>query len=324
VLKALARYNSTDFDADYKLPKIMKNYKGTVSNNNVIEHCNIAAYSSVGRPIPVSAERNSFRYRSSEANASSSSTTLSAKLFGEIDESPSPPPSSLKNGSFTTASASRASTSATSSSSSFSAPSPASSSLPYPVNPEWNKKWKQFLPNSNVNVVHTSVTQKSNPMGMKNTRQLILTDEPNIIYADASSMTLKGNIPWDLSKPPKPVAVCCLCSCNFCFLIFLSLFLFLFSLSFSFFLSCLSCSASLYLSRLINKRLQSKHQVELISLWILSKMLLYGFNVSMLSFNILPLGSNSHRGDWIWMFKTFPCCYLVCFLFCFVSYYVLV
>jgi hypothetical protein len=77
VLKALARYNSTDFDADYKLSKIMKNYKGTVSNNNVVEHCNIAAYSycsslpliSVGHPAVPPASQVEVKERQRKAAA---------------------------------------------------------------------------------------------------------------------------------------------------------------------------------------------------------------------------------------------------------------
>jgi hypothetical protein len=220
VLKALARHNNTDFDADYKLPKILKNYKG-----NDVQKFTLPAYSSSGRPIPLNeagGSRNSFRARPSEAS-------MSSKLFGSISEKKEEEkPKESKESKESATKEEPAPTkgpavadpaaSTTTTTQSLSAPAavsrpslapgyvPPNSSTPFPINFAWNTKWKQFLP-PNVNVVHTSVTTKKNAIGMKIVRQLILTDEPNMIYIDNSNNTMKGNIPFEKGNPPKAVLV---------------------------------------------------------------------------------------------------------------------
>jgi hypothetical protein len=179
VLKALARENQTDFDADYKLPKILKNYKG-----NEVDKLSIPSYSSVGRPVPAQGDSNraSFRVRPSEApSAKAPQVSVEAvKPSTTVVEEP------MKSVPITT-------------------PTTPQPSSYFTANPEWNRKWKQFI--SGHNVVHTSLTTKKNAIGMKIVRQLILTDEPSLVYVDTSNMSLKGNIPWEKTNPPKPAMV---------------------------------------------------------------------------------------------------------------------
>ena len=184
VLKALARYNNTDFDADYKLPKIMKNYKG-----NDVTRVTMESYSSVGRPLPQQdSSRNSFRYfRASDITP----VSTASKLFGEAATPVAPPvpPRPSQTASFPT-----------------NTYTPAKPSSPFPINEEWNRKWKSVI-SPGTNVVYTSVITKKNSYGMNKTRQLILTDEPQLIYVEASSMSVKGNVTWEKNNPPKAIVV---------------------------------------------------------------------------------------------------------------------
>jgi hypothetical protein len=174
VLKALARHNNTDFDADYKLPKILRNYKG-----NEVDKLNVPVYTSVGRPVPqTESSRNSFRYlRASDVG---NGLSTASKLFGDVK------------------------TSDVSGKSSGTPPRPSSDiSRPsfFTVNSEWNKKWKTAI-GTGRNVVHTSVITKRNQFGMNKTRQLILTDQPSLVYVETGSMSVKGEVVWDKESPP--------------------------------------------------------------------------------------------------------------------------
>jgi hypothetical protein len=214
VLKALARHNNTDFDADYKLPKILKNYKG-----NDIFRLSIEVYSSAGRPLPPpDTSRNSFKYfRASDVQSSTSAT----KLFGEVPSSEkdtSSSSSAMKSASRSSIPFAGASSSSATKSSSIS-----SSPSPFPINEEWNKKWKPVIP-AGCNVIHTSMIGKRNQFGMNKMRQLVLTDQPSLIYVEVGSMSVKGDVAWDRSNPPKAAVVSFL---NFFFSCRLNLSLFL-------------------------------------------------------------------------------------------------
>jgi hypothetical protein len=173
VLKALARDNNTDFDAEYKLPKILKNYKG-----NEVEIVTIPAYSSIGRPAPVvETTRGSFqRSRPTEAPSS--------KLFDNDNHPRQPSTASRQSNASTTI----------------------PTNPPFQINYEWNRKWASVI-KPGTNVVHTSMIGKRNQFGMNKSRQLILTDEPSLVYVDVSSMQVKGEVLWEKNKPPKAATV---------------------------------------------------------------------------------------------------------------------
>jgi hypothetical protein len=48
---------------------------------------------------------------------------------------------------------------------------------------------------------------KRNQFGMNKMRQLILTDQPSLIYVEVGSMSVKGDVAWDRSNPPKAAVV---------------------------------------------------------------------------------------------------------------------
>eukprot|EP00981_Chlorochromonas_danica_P015522 scaffold12861_cov179-Ochromonas_danica.AAC.1 len=78
--------------------------------------------------------------------------------------------------------------------------------IKYPINLEWNVAWKAYLPVGS-NVVFTSTIIKKNKIGLKLTRQLILTDAPSLIYVDTVKNKMKGSIAWSKMNPPKAAKV---------------------------------------------------------------------------------------------------------------------
>ncbi len=75
-------------------------------------------------------------------------------------------------------------------------------------NNEFNKndsKWKQFL-QPNEKQVFTSLIWKRRGLFWKS-RQLILTDQPRLIYVDPVGMKLKGEIPWSNENPVSCIPV---------------------------------------------------------------------------------------------------------------------
>lgn len=77
-----------------------------------------------------------------------------------------------------------------------------SQTIKYSINPEWNVAWKAYLP-AGSNVVFTSTIIKKNKIGLKLTRQLILTDFPSLIYVDTVKNKVKGSIVWTRTSIPK-------------------------------------------------------------------------------------------------------------------------
>ena len=75
-----------------------------------------------------------------------------------------------------------------------------------------NVKWSKVLPPGS-NVVYTSLIVKRNVMGIAIKRQLILTDQPSLLYVDTSNMTVKGAVEWTKTSPPRAVFV----SISICF-----------------------------------------------------------------------------------------------------------
>lgn len=61
------------------------------------------------------------------------------------------------------------------------------------------RKWEVFL-NENEKQIFTSTIYKRKGLFSKK-RQLILTDQPRLIYVDPDTMELKGEIPWTIENP---------------------------------------------------------------------------------------------------------------------------
>eukprot|EP01039_Chlorochromonas_danica_P007021 gene7021-7765_t len=171
VIKAVSRKLNEEVDGEYKMPKILKNYKGSVISHLVIP---------------------SFNFPSERAlrNSNSPSRSLTSSIDGEAARTNN-----------AIAVVRKRSFSQESSTSTIGRPR-----TEYPINPEWNAGWRAYLP-AGFNVVFTSTTVKSNKFGMKQTRQLILTDVPSLLYIDTAKNMLKGSIAWTKTNPPKAAKV---------------------------------------------------------------------------------------------------------------------
>eukprot|EP01034_Spumella_vulgaris_P022333 gene22334-28453_t len=188
ILKALKKRHGVDLDADYKLPKILKNYKGAETLS-----VNVPAFRSNTATKLSARGANSDRSLSSDL-ATGVNPMATPTVFGSNPMS-SPMKGPATSSATTPTNSGRSSISAGSSSG---AVSPKRTSI---VNPEWNQKWGKFAPGKNV--VYTSQIGKKNAMGITIVRQLLLTDEPSLLYVDAVSMTHKGDIEWLRGSPPK-------------------------------------------------------------------------------------------------------------------------
>jgi hypothetical protein len=178
MLKALAKKNSTDFDSEYKTPKINKNYKGTE-----ILFLRVPGYSVDASGVVSSeeaAEGEPVQLRASEVGARPSVTSLTP---------PVAPPSAWNRNSVSAVATAK--------------PAPAPYFTP---NRDWNTKWSPLL-KTGQNVVYTSLIAKRNPMNMPLKRQLILTDEPSLIYVEVATMKVKGEVEWTKQDPPKATKV---------------------------------------------------------------------------------------------------------------------
>ena len=74
------------------------------------------------------------------------------------------------------------------------------------ASPEEQMKWSPLLARGE-RVVATGPVGKKNPMGLTQTRQLILTDGPRLLYADPKSLTIKGEVECMLGIPPMAIMV---------------------------------------------------------------------------------------------------------------------
>lgn len=90
-----------------------------------------------------------------------------------------------------------------------------------PVSPEEQARWSSVLPKGERIVVSGTVGKK-NPMGMTQTRQLLITvgaaDGPHIRYGDIKSHTLKGEVEYPSKQLPTANVVRC---CEVCQMLFI-------------------------------------------------------------------------------------------------------
>lgn len=168
----MAKKFETDYDADYKLPKILKNYKGN-------EICQVRIQGFDESKIEASTNQ---RNASKEISLSPSRAEIEPSR--SISTNPPPPPLSFD----------------------IISNSIAREKAFFTINHEWNQKWKSVLL-PDVNIVHTSFISKRNVMGIPIKRQLILTDLPSLFYVDISNNSIKGSIPWNKTSPPKAIMV---------------------------------------------------------------------------------------------------------------------
>jgi hypothetical protein len=180
MLKALAKKNQTDFDADYKLPKILRNYKGSE-----LCYLQIPGFS-VDKAGRVTIQELDYVEPLQLGRASESAARRSS-----VGPPPIPPATAAIVATVT------------------SAPSPSIVASPFPVNREWNLKWGSLI-RGGANVVYTSLIAKRNPMNMPLKRQLILTDYPSLIYVDVAAGKVKGEVEWKKTNPPQCTKVCIL------------------------------------------------------------------------------------------------------------------
>ncbi|RYG61101.1 hypothetical protein EON64_18830, partial [archaeon] len=204
ILKAVSRKLSAELDAEYKMPKIARNYKGSeVLRVRVARFTHTSqgnsASSATGMTATPAAPSSPKRLAESTDSSLRLTEVETEKGPGRQSSSslsPSPLPSILKRQASTEVSAPKQRTS-------------------YAINADWNRRWQAFL-QPGYNVVFTSNTVKRNRLGMKAYRQLILTDLPCLLYVDVSKMQLKGTIAWTKTDPPRAATVCCMfCSSDF-------------------------------------------------------------------------------------------------------------
>ena len=169
ILKAIQKKYGVDLDADYKLPKILRNYKGA----DVL-------------PVSIPGLRSNTATKLQEQDRRKVSRDTMAD-----ERSPT----------------AVARASVTPNSSSSGAASAAAQPRPsLAVNAEWNQKWGKYIP-AGRNVLYTTLIGKKNPLGLMLMRQLVLTDEPSLLYVDVSTGTVKGDIEWTRNAPPKATFV---------------------------------------------------------------------------------------------------------------------
>ena len=161
-----------DLDADYKLPKILRNYKGT----DVLPVQVPAFRSNTAMKLRPAEPRDS-RKESRDTFSGGASPTRSSVTSNPVAAAPA-----------------------------FQNSAKAAPRASLVVNGEWNAKWGKFIPPGR-NVLYTSQIGKKNPLGLMLMRQLLLTDEPSLLYVDVASSTVKGDIDWTRNNPPRATFV---------------------------------------------------------------------------------------------------------------------
>jgi hypothetical protein len=198
VLKAAGRVHGCDLDVDYKLPRTLKNYKGTANSLPVlhIPRESISSLASV-KPSSLPISNNTTINRTSmslasAATGSKGSTVIKQSSLSSVNQvsttSMAPPPT-------------RQSTSSASSS------TPSTAVLTAAESQEQTAKWKRVLKSLNAKVLFSSCIIKRNKFGIGVKRQLILTNEPALFYVDAATMTVKGDIDWPHDNPPRAIKI---------------------------------------------------------------------------------------------------------------------
>jgi hypothetical protein len=191
----VGRQHECELDLDYKLPKIVKNYKGLP-----VQNFEIGAYPPtkvVKMLSPETAESGVGDARKKAVRMDSVVATASTSLMVDSEKRPSVTTASL---------------SAAAAAPSTSVPPPVPTPAPAPwfrVNQEWQVKYATVLL-PRVSIVHVSTIVKRNQMGMGVKRQLILTDLPSLFYvaiANSGMIVIKGELNWDRKEPPQAVVV---------------------------------------------------------------------------------------------------------------------
>jgi hypothetical protein len=241
ILKALKKRHGVDLDADYKLPKILKNYKGAevaalripaypqIQNDTNKDSNSTKTKSSSKQSGDITPEAASGSQEKEDPSAAKSVTEATRPSVASQEVSPAE--RSLSNSSSAGLSLSQDGRGSHTSEGervshpgqlprmsvhsinamnasireSMSKGGGVRASL-FEVNADWNRKWGSFLP-SGKNVVYTSQIGKKNMLGVTKVRQLVLSDVPSLIYIDVATMTEKGEVEWLPNVPPKAYSV---------------------------------------------------------------------------------------------------------------------
>lgn len=182
VLKAASRQHNVELDVDYKLPRTVRNYKGKVDDAvmSLPRETGDAQPSAASSEVPTNAAANNTA--SGRMSVSSKQQSVEAPVKAPAAPSPAPPVANK----------------------------PVSNQTPALLTPSESQalttKWKRVL-RGNAKVLFTSTIVKRNRLNIGVKRQLILTDEPALFYVDAATMTVKGDIEWSASNPPRAVKI---------------------------------------------------------------------------------------------------------------------
>lgn len=220
ILKAMAIKFNSDFDADFKLPKISSNYKGVRSPIKINGYSiTLGSFSSEDHPEFISTidaaendsvpNSNSISTNLDNKSKDLNNNTKQSKFGGNMFVNP------LRRTS-TTSSGGAPAPSVTSSSNTI---IPRVSPSCYNIESYLDEKFAMYLPSlpsistslsskaaiesSKVHVIFTSLIIKRNHLGIGHKRQLILTNLPSLFYVDLSTKQIKGYIEWDKDKIPR-------------------------------------------------------------------------------------------------------------------------
>lgn len=184
VLKAASRQHNVELDVDYKLPRTVRNYKGKVDDAvmSLPREVGDAQQSAASSEAPSKTTANN--RASGRVSVSSKQQSVEAPAKAPVAPTPTPTPPVANK--------------------------PVANQTPALLTPSESQalttKWKRVL-RGNAKVLFTSTIVKRNRLNIGVKRQLILTDEPALFYVDAASMTVKGDIEWSTSNPPRAVKI---------------------------------------------------------------------------------------------------------------------
>lgn len=184
VLKAASRQHNVELDVDYKLPRTVRNYKGKVDDAvmSLPREVGDAQQSAASSEAPSKTTANN--RASGRESVSSKQQPAEAPVKAPVAPTPTPTPPAANK--------------------------PVANQTPALLTPSESQalttKWKRVL-RGNAKVLFTSTIVKRNRLNIGVKRQLILTDEPALFYVDAASMTVKGDIEWSASNPPRAVKI---------------------------------------------------------------------------------------------------------------------
>jgi hypothetical protein len=178
-LKGFTKKFDLDLDSDFKLPKILNNYKG-----GEVEKMNISGIDNNGNidyiePVTPKSPLDSAKKRPvSEQFSVNPMSTRASTVKVKVNNEPITMHMESLNKSISSEGVGD------------------------------QRIWQSLLSKGQT-IVYTSMIGKKNPIGITLNRQLILTENPvSLFYVDHKSMTIKGYVDWNENSVPIARTVC--------------------------------------------------------------------------------------------------------------------